>query len=161
MHFLFGPAVCSGKVACSRKGSALALLVACTAQASGLMMALLYMFVCACEYKYMFVCVQYISVCRCACMCVHVEGRGQPWVLFLGHWFFELEALTGMDSLDCNIGWSALEPVSTFSELGLKCTPPIWAFLYGFWGWNSGPHACTESTLNNWALSRPRLVLVA
>lgn len=95
-----------------------------------------------------------LSVCVMR-MCV--ETREQPWVSFfrwstltLERWFYWHLGLTYLASLSRDL------PLSIAPALGLQAPPFVPGFftwvlcqasLHGFWGPNSGPHACIDSTL--------------
>lgn len=111
----------------------------------------------------------YIYPCKCTCVlcvfmfrCTHkhaslyVEAKGDPWVSFLKLcaplFFFFLRqnlllwprnCLFSYTGYPANLRDPSASTTPMFESQELTQMP---SFLQGFWGPNSGPDACTEST---------------
>lgn len=97
----------------------------------------------------LYMCMVPLPPYMCASFCIYVEARSQLWVLFLRNLTFQafVSYLTSnaLISLTC----LAIEPLA-FSSLCPQCWDyrhelPHPALFCGFWGLNSGSHACTSS----------------
>lgn len=87
--------------------------------------------------------------CVCICVCMYMEARGHSWVSFLRYYlpFFLKQRLSLAWSFLIWLDWPGilLSPPQQRWDHKTRLLHP--QSLRGFWDSNSGPCACTESSL--------------